>query len=135
MADYWCANCGERSSMMGHWRGGVTSGGFTCKPKDETMTEISEAATAKARELCQFDHADQNRVARFIQQVSDAAKEYDGLTGLAPFILPEPVDPALDALIEDLRGCVADPERFAADMLRNLAKRGLKIVEATDANS
>lgn len=82
------------------------------------MTEISEAAKAKACELMNSAYAAEGggtdlwtrptddghhavlAFARFIQQVSDAAKgccqwfELPALnTRLAPFILPEPVDP------------------------------------------
>ncbi len=116
MTDYWCANCGERSSMMGHWRS--PEKGFTCtlKPKDEPMAEISEAAKSKALELAKLQgvgrgtgetdgryYTDMLRgFASYIEQVSDAVKEVDDHLGkvarerLAFFILPEPV--ALDVL-------------------------------------
>lgn len=83
------------------------------------MTEISEAAKAKAEELVASHWGDcppgmpgidvqLSAFARFIQQVSDAAKSVLVIAGdkycangdmvstnLAPFILPDPVDPLL----------------------------------------
>jgi len=73
------------------------------------MGEISEAAKAKAHQMCDGHHtANERRVARLIQDVSDAAKAADATADLngfaprsvlrqhfAPFILPEPVDPLL----------------------------------------
>ena len=74
--------------------------------------------------------------ARYIQQVSDAIKaasnheEVPGFVppSLAPFILPDPVDPLVDAL-----KCAVDfrcDEVMAGNFREQLAKRGLKIVEA-----
>lgn len=77
------------------------------------MTEISEAAKAKATTMMNVDeYVTRDNIASFIQQVSDAAKvvahHYDRPSSislahahLAPFILPEPVDP-LDTIVEDL---------------------------------
>ncbi len=90
------------------------------------MSEISEAARAKAGELLlHLNHHDNctaspdhpgecgcglvqdfAKVARFIQQVSDTAKflrDYSGSSAVtvervAPFVLPEPVDPLYEAL-------------------------------------
>lgn len=72
------------------------------------MTEISEAAKLKAQEVVGGWTADGllERVGAYIQQVSDAAKELadQGTINLseqvvrdelAPFILPDPVDPLL----------------------------------------
>lgn len=100
------------------------------------MTEISEAAKARWVELVHAANCDPFLAAhRLVQEVSDTAKAAVSLTSeprmalcdrLAPFILPEPVDP----LVEALRASVADPEQFAAKLRDNLAKRGLKIVKA-----
>lgn len=125
--------------------------------------EISEAAKLKAVEIMNGGQADVFHVegwlglnvARYIQQVSDAAKkatgvlsiigtsrtEQDAKDRLAPFILPDPVDPlkaAMDAAYEGknfYRLEDADKARSAfADAVREeLAKRGLQIVEAPDA--
>ncbi len=104
------------------------------------MSEISEAAMAKACEF--FDPwrmppGIRDNVAEFIQQVSDAAKASAGLAGgngrgqairnnLAPFILPDPVDP-LVLVCSDL---FDNGHLFHADKMRDiLAKRGLEIRE------
>jgi len=122
------------------------------------MADISEAAKAKAKELLAgvpkawFEE----EFARFIQQASDAAKEaqrnlshHDNCTCCAdepgcgcgvsnaqlvlePFILPDPVDPLQEALHSF---CPNDLSLYAGNtgarvFLDNLAKRGLKIVEA-----
>ncbi len=121
------------------------------------MTEISEAAKARADAM--LKEADTRgdipprpvaywiteTLARYIQQVSDEAAGIVDLYGrmygenergqivaraLAPFILPEPVDP----LEEALRAMWADrgwnwPISKIADLRAELAKRGLKIVE------
>jgi hypothetical protein len=123
------------------------------------MTEISEAAKVEACErattkdhavfmVCDFESEESyafvlHAFARFIQQVSDAAKEAQlniGVNGnkvrehLAPFILPEPVDPLAEVLWGmDLTEVKDGAEKTAEVIRRALAKRGLKIVEATDA--
>lgn len=100
------------------------------------MTEISEAAKAKAEELMRHQMGrEHNAFARFIQQVSDAAKvvakeiskspdgnvNYLADERLAPFILPEPVDPLAEAISLSIT---------ADDLREELAKRGYKIVKA-----
>lgn len=117
------------------------------------MTEISEAAKAKAYSLllAQYEtrqfappsrdtheaSAGGRAFACFIQEVSDAAKaatrnaaKYPDIAEehLAPFILPEPVDP----LIEAYQAAYV-PDAAGSTMARlqtELAKRGFKIVEA-----
>ena len=110
---------------------------------------ISEAARAKYTELTCYrwdtDDADRriiaNRFARFIQDVSDAAKEgvrqlriphaqhidcFAAADRLAPFILPDPVDPA-EQLATEL---FDNGYKFHAESIRQaLAKRGLEIRE------
>lgn len=89
-------------------------------------------------------------LARFIAQVSDAAKGVDKVLAtdgypaegtrreLAPFILVEPVEPleaAASAVIEKHKALGADAEAIGGDRLflhdlqQELAARGLKIVE------
>lgn len=103
------------------------------------MTEPSEAAKAKADELWQRGSdagwTPGDTIARFIQQVSDAAKRVANTHGegevpdaLAPFILPEPVDPLVEWFCTE--ATMTAPE-CAADLRDFLAKRGLKIVEAS----
>lgn len=122
------------------------------------MTEVSEAALAKALELIGracgphegiYDDAlvmaqpNSRALARFIQEVNDACevvkREYGFDSALEPFILPDPADP-----LEEAQGAVAAelgsvfasqianlPEyqrRMAATLRTELAKRGLKIV-------
>ena len=119
------------------------------------MTEVSEAAKARAAELMNavsqsgVQHWDIGSVsdalnrppdvypsvtafARFIQDVSDAAKEVVACDGdqfgdLAHFILPEPVDPLAEALRELGEEY---PEKTAERLSRLLARRNLKIVPA-----
>lgn len=120
------------------------------------MSEPSEAAKAKACELLGVDpmeptdfnqwrdgcyaHAART-LARFIQQANDAAKEvssrfddslprhkWEVRTNLAPFILPEPVDPLVEAMDEVLN--LSNPQVAATNLRLALAKRDLKIVEA-----
>lgn len=125
-------------------------------------TVISEAAKAKACDLTNAmraqrgdraiweprdfgpdGHSPLSAFARFIQEVSDAAKATVPLLetwvgnsdeagaraadALRPFILPEPVDPVKEALAETYGG--AAPE-FVSAFHVALAKRGLKIVPA-----
>ena len=102
------------------------------------MTEISEAAKAKARDfLLGGTLSPHDLVARFIQEVSDAAKELDVASvpslrrvKIRPFILPEPVDPLETALNEALIASEAY-HHASPDLVRrvreNLAKRGLEI--------
>lgn len=103
------------------------------------MTKISEAAKAKARKLCAAQFVDNDDgVAAFIQQVSDAAKIVTKNCGpiteshqaVAPFILSEPTDPLQDVLLDVWRQHW-DNGSLGAEWLREaLAKRGLKIVAA-----
>jgi hypothetical protein len=76
--------------------------------KGKIMVKISEAAVQKAFELAkERGHADIpcsaiEALAAYIQQVSDAAKNYGPKSLMAPFILPDPVDP-----LEELgHGCI-----------------------------
>lgn len=98
------------------------------------MTEPSEAAMAKMERMqTRIDAWDE--VARFIQQVSDAAKEAvvylpprgagRSWEALQPFILPEP-DPLLGVVEEAIAGTA---EKGAVQLREALAKRGLKIVK------
>lgn len=102
------------------------------------MTEISEAAFAEAdRHVSTIPAGEganglyRHAFARFIQQVSDAAKavsaHYGEPTHMAPFILPEPVDPLAEwfAVDED----ILSPQECAASLREHLAKLGLKIVK------
>ena len=115
------------------------------------MADVSEAAKARALEMLWREGVPQTKeyvqttygflaLARFIQEVSDALKAVNAAnTGigiklpesLAPFILPEPVDP----LVEAMRDCGwnSDAEADAGALREVLAKRGLKIVEADHA--
>lgn len=102
------------------------------------MSLPSEAAYKRADEIGLADLGGwKDTLARYIQQVSDAAKRALERTNpchrisaeheLAPFILPEPVDP----LLAVLRAFVADDEvpQSDADSFRAaLAKRGGRIV-------
>lgn len=75
--------------------------------------------------------------ARFIREVSDAARtataadtdsrERERL--LAPFILPDPVDPLEEAL--EATCILSNPARRAGAIRSELAKHGLKIVKDT----
>lgn len=104
------------------------------------MTEPSEAAYDRWSELRTLAGDSDIAGRRLVQQVSDAAKAVvkdnefcptecgaDIASHLTPFMLSEPADP----LVEALRASVADPEQFAAKLRDNLAKHGLKIVEAS----
>lgn len=112
------------------------------------MSEISEAAKAKYEGITGYKYAvgdlDKDAVAEhfahFIQEVSDAVGGYidnrDGKHPLAPFILPEPVDPlraALDNIPdEDIREISATYDVAAcrnriADVL---TRHGIEIGEA-----
>jgi glycine/D-amino acid oxidase-like deaminating enzyme len=127
------------------------------------MGEVSEAAKRKAAELFNacgspyrlitVDDVDRDRralaLAEYIQAVSDAAKglvdqlswsshaQADADNHLAPFILPEPDDPFVECIKLILGGF--EGERHAreyADSLRKaMAKRGLRIVEATPSDN
>lgn len=109
------------------------------------MGDISEQARAKAQQLwIAADHeglTPGTALARYIQQVSDAAKEVSGTLDpasdrvnrkiLAPFILSDPVDPLGEALCEIYAGLArVDVMHDAARLRELLTKRGLKIVEA-----
>lgn len=114
------------------------------------MTDtISEAAMAKAVELLNAAYTAKGQtpswklpederhstvlaLSGFIQQASDAAKAAcDPANPFRPenlreFILPEPVDPLVDALKElDF----LNPEEIAPDLRAAFAKHGLSIVE------
>lgn len=124
------------------------------------MAEISEAAKARAAALFNENNGDEtwlvtdfgrgyptfDAFARFIQEVSDAAKEVVPLctdwvgntreigercaAKLAPFILPEPADPLEDALA--CCGLFIDSSDWTenARLFRSaLRDHGLKIVE------
>jgi hypothetical protein len=118
------------------------------------VSEISEAAKAKARDLmvearntgyasawtvgqCEASAPDSFKaLARYIQQVSDAANAVLCALGepksyheahLAPFILPDPVDPLVEAL--ELSHVHYSSEENAAALRAELAKRGLEIRE------
>jgi hypothetical protein len=109
---------------------------------ESSMTVIGEAAKAKARRLCAAQYIDgDNGVAHFIQQVSDAAAAVRGGLSethqpiLAPFILPEPmepVDPLVEAVFNVLSGFEGreHAESYARTIRKHLAQRGMKIVEA-----
>lgn len=97
--------------------------------------ELTEAAYAKALELAKRDTM-HRAFASYIMQVSDAAKELgfpEGSIGheiLAPFILPEPVDP-LDALASHMAGELDVSVSTAKQAIEQLVATGLiKIVEA-----
>lgn len=103
------------------------------------MTKPSDEALMRAADMLrgmQRSHEVEVAVATLLQEVSDAAKEVscnwaipNGLQErLAPFILPEPVDPLMDFL--EAQGF----KRYEGDtkvVHKELAKRGLKIVEAS----
>lgn len=122
------------------------------------MADVSEAAKAKACELInagitfeQFlvwnvENIDERNslalsFARFIQEVSDAAKaardnHWDyipTLNKLETFILPEPVDPLYEALFAVVELGRYDTREQTELLRAELAKRGLKIVEASNA--
>ena len=110
---------------------------------------ISEEAWEEAIRRCQVVEYPTSDIAaickcafaRFIQEVSDAAKVASdqfathpasapcigARNALAPFILPGPVDPVKEALAETYGG--AAPE-FVSAFHAAIAKRGLKIVPA-----
>lgn len=120
------------------------------------MTEVSEAALDKALKICGinpdqkplYDWRDGiyaravGEFARFIQEVSDAAKKalrargisdisFDDLDELfSPFILPDPVDPLAEALEEAWGSHWAEGGKSLAALRKALARRGIKIVEA-----
>ena len=104
------------------------------------MVEVSEAAKAKASELLRnIVPGFEPDVCAFIQPVSDAAREASdqfarlpaslpciaARNALAPFILPDPVDPLEEALRAAGYGVFPDD---LARVKEALAKRGLKIV-------
>lgn len=104
------------------------------------MTEPSEAAYDHWSELRTLAGDSDIAGRRLVQQVSDAAKvarmaiaasERDvAVELLAPFILPEPVDPLVEAL--KVLDATTDSYESEATIIRaELAKRGLKIVEAS----
>ena len=107
------------------------------------MSEISEAAKLKACELMLAEPHSLTAFARYIQQVSDAAKAVRRAQGahtvssfikslVAPFILPDPVDPLDECIREAIHDCGGSYLGTGYDIAlrRALAKRGLKIVEA-----
>ena len=114
-----------------------------------TQTEISKAAFARATDLIRAEQPLRSSegtstmlartFARFIQEVNDAARaskalappNADSSRPLGPFILPEPVDPLLGVAEEAMVGTAAET---AIRLRAELAKRGLKIVEAADGN-
>jgi hypothetical protein len=111
------------------------------------MAEISEAAVARACELMPYaaTNAEVMKVAAYIQQVSDAAKSIDAATSsidsitraLAPFELPEPVDPLLIEAAKFAEGWAPEmvtplaPARL--ERLQNMAlaalKRGMELAK------
>lgn len=119
------------------------------------MTEISEAAKLKACELIN-DGLTRGHIAyeaalvrweswpvglafaRYIQQVSDAAKACVKSNAvdkaehwLSPFILPDPVDPLAVIIKAAFRDAYGHADQRSLERLTAaLARRGLKIVEA-----
>lgn len=98
------------------------------------MTEISEAARTRAYEITSSPGGRGlslvENLARFIQEVSDAAKDANETGVLDRFILPEPVDPLVEAIgtaLGQMRG-IYGKEDLAPLVREALAKRGLKIV-------
>ena len=104
------------------------------------MTEISEAAKERRRQLgTEYPEDSYDTIfARYIQQVSDAAKVADAAlqregfaryedcrVRLSPFILPDPVDPLEDVFREG--GFIGEPKAVARCVREELAKRGLEI--------
>jgi hypothetical protein len=113
--------------------------------------DVSEAAELKALGLFGAEEAIDpqptpaqwcNALARYIQDVSDAAKEASSYARgaaysipavsetLAPFILPEPVDPLAEAVASVLAGFEnhRHAESYAKAIRLKLATRGFKIV-------
>jgi len=109
------------------------------------MVEVSEAAKARADELLGdwiavgISLDIRNRFARYLQEVSDVAKDIakHGLkpgmkSALSDLILPEPVDPLESALREAWGEHWAEGGKGLSALRAVLAKRSLKIVEASD---
>lgn len=100
------------------------------------MTDVSEAAMAKAKEkLGVGAFAQDVRVfADFIQQVSDEAKAIVAVHGddlaISAFILPDtPSDPLYDALFAVVEMGRYDTKEQTELLRRELAERGLEIRE------
>lgn len=113
------------------------------------MSEVSEAAKLKAKELVGAEHkmllgvdpgvSAMAALARYVHQASDAAKavrtyvhsdftDHPSLDLLAPFILPDPVDALVEVLRFEESEIHASYEKRAAFIRAELAKHGLQIV-------
>lgn len=106
---------------------------------DNTIEQLHAERVAHAATKAEFEV--------FRQEVSDAVEEWHGrwvgageshsyfMSLFSRFIIPEPVDP----LVEAVRDCgyatldAIEPE-FVADLRTALATRGLKLVEVGDAD-
>jgi hypothetical protein len=112
--------------------------------------QITEAAKSRVLELMRsepegvlWSAVAEHALARFIMQVSDAAKEIVAAGGycqtkdgrffedvLAPFILPDPVDPHEQAIIEVISRWSEDDGYFATDAIRDAFKRGIELAHS-----